>query len=291
MDEWIKMVKHRAYQESRPDERPRILVIATNKDAEDRLDHIDEQSIKDEFGNLIVGFLHVDSKTESGLPELKQLISTTANNIPQVGRSVPASWKRVLDAISQRSQTDAWISYDEFLTLCASQEVDIALAKTYAVILNELGHLIHYSTDPVLKDTVILKPEWLSKAISFVLEDDRVKAQNGLVRHSHLAEIWDNPNRGADRYPANLHPLFLKLMERCDLSYQVELPDADAPPTNLMAQLVPSKRPDGWEEDWVILEGDKEQTQICRILDALTGRTAEAEGFIFPVLQITVRDY
>ena len=52
-----------------------------------------------------------------------------------------------------------------------------------------------------------------------------------------------------------------------------------------------SKRPDGWEEDWVIKEGDKEQTQICRILDALTGRTAEAEGFIFPVLQITVRDY
>ena len=284
VDEWIKMVKHRAYEETRPDEKPCILVIATHGGPKERLDHIDEQSLRDEFGDLIIGFLHVDSKTESGLPELKELISRTAVNIPQVGRSVPASWKRVLDAIRQRSETDAWISYEQFLTLCSSQEVDVTLAKVYAAILNELGHLIHYSTDPVLKDTLILKPEWLSKAISFVLEDKPVKEQNGLVRHSRLEKLWDDPARGSDRYPQHLHPVFLKLMERCDLSYQVELPEADAPPTNLMAQLVPSKRPDQWEEDWVLKAGDTEQTQICRILDAATGRTAEAEGLMYRLI-------
>ena len=284
VDEWIKMVKHRAYEETRPDEKPRILVIATHGGPKERLDHIDEQSLRDEFGDLIVGFLHVDSKTESGLAKLKQLISQTAVNIPQVGRSVPASWKRVLDAIRQRSETDAWISYEQFLALCAEQKVDVALAKTYAAILNELGLLIHYSTDPVLKDTVILKPEWLSKAISFVLEDKQVKEQNGLVRHSRLELLWDDPARGTDRYPKHLHPVFLKLMERCDLSYQVELPEADAPPTNLMAQLVPSKRPDQWEQDWVLKAGDTEQTQICRISDAATGRTADAEGLMYRLI-------
>ncbi|MEM8720468.1 MAG: COR domain-containing protein [Cyanobacteria bacterium P01_G01_bin.39] len=284
VDEWIKMVKHRAYEESRPDERPRILVIATHGGAKERLDHIDEQTLRDEFGDLIVGFLHVDSKTESGLAELKQLISQTAVKIPQVGRTVPASWKRVLDAIRLRSDTDAWVSYEEFLTLCAAQEVDVSLAKTYAAILNELGHLIHYSTDPILKDTVILKPEWLSKAISFVLEDKQVKEQNGLVRHSHLSLLWNDPARSGDRYPEHLHQVFLKLMERCDLSYQVELPEADAPPTNLMAQLVPSKRPDQWQQDWILKAGDTEQTQICRLLDAATGRTAEAEGLMYRLI-------
>ena len=284
VDEWIKMVKHRAYEETRPDEKPRILVIATHGGPKERLDHIDEQSLRDEFGDLIVGFLHVDSKDETGLEQLKQLISQTAVNIPQVGRSVPASWKRVLDAIRQRSETDAWISYEQFLALCGSQKVDVTLAKTYAAILNELGHFIHYSTDPVLKDTVILKPEWLSKAISFVLEDKQVKEQNGLVRHSHLAQLWDDPARGADRYPKHLHPVFLKLMERCDLSYQVKLLEADAPPTNLMAQLVPSKRPDQWEQDWILKAGDTEQTQICRILDGATGRTAEAEGLMYRLI-------
>jgi C-terminal of Roc, COR, domain/Ras of Complex, Roc, domain of DAPkinase/Leucine rich repeat len=280
VDEWIKMVKHRAYDENRPDEKPYILVVATHGGPKERLDHIDEQALREEFGNLIVGFYHVDSKTEYGLDELKQAIAQTAANIPQVGRSVPASWKRVLDAIRQRSETDAWITYEQFQTLCTEQGVDLALAKTYAVILNELGHLIHYSTDPVLKDTVILKPEWLSKAISFILEDPQVNDQNGLVRHDHLSELWDDPARGGDRYPQHLHPVFLKLMEKFDLSYQVELPEA----TSLMAQLVPSSRPEGWEQDWVQKPEEKELTQICRLLDKETGRTVELEGLIYRLI-------
>jgi len=284
VDEWLKMVKHRACDETRPDEQPHILVVATHGGPKQRLDHIDEKTLQDEFGNLIVGFYHIDSKTGYGLDDLKQVIAHQAANIPQVGRSVPASWKRVLDALRQRSQTDAWITYEQFQILCAAQDVDLELAKLYAIILNELGHLIHYNTDPILKDTVILKPEWLSKAISFVLEDNQAKKQNGLVTHKHLSELWNDPARGADRYPEHLHPVFRKLMERCDLSYQVELTEADAPPTTLMAQLVPSSRTDGWEQDWILQPGDTERTQICRILDAQTGRTVEAEGLMYRLI-------
>ncbi len=284
VDEWIKTVKHRAYDETRPNERPHILVVATHGGPKERLDHIDEQALREEFGHLIVGFYHVDSKTEYGLDELKQAIAQTAANIPQIGRSVPASWKRVLDAIRQRSEIDAWITYEQFQILCAEQSVDLSLAKTYAIILNELGHLIHYSTDPILKDTVILKPEWLSKAISFILEDKQVNDQNGLVRHDHLSELWDDPARGPDRYPQHLHPVFLKLMEKFDLSYQVELPEAGATPTTLMAQLVPSSRPDGWVQDWVLKPDDTERTQICRLLDKETGRTVELEGLIYRLI-------
>ncbi len=284
VDEWIKMVKHRAYNENRPDEKPHILVVATHGGPKERLDHIDEQALREEFGTLIVGFYHVDSKTEYGLDELKQAIAKTAANIPQVGRSVPASWKRVLDAVRQCSETDAWITYEQFQILCAEQNVDLALAKTYAAILNELGHLIHYCADPILKDTVILKPEWLSKAISFILEDKQVNDQNGLVRHDHLSELWDDPARGPDRYPPHLHPVFLKLMEKFDLSYQVELPKAGATPTSLMAQLVPSSRPDGWKQDWILKPDDTERTQICRLLDKETGRTVELEGLIYRLI-------
>lgn len=284
VEEWIKMVKHRAYDETRPDDKPRILVIATHGGPKERLDHIDEQSLREEFGDLIIDFHHVDSKTEYGLPELKQIIAQTAAAIPQVGRTVPASYKQVLDALHQRSQTDAWISYEQYQTLCTQHNVELPLAKTYAAILNELGHLIHYSSDPILKDTVILKPEWLSKAISFVLEDQQVKDQNGLVTHDRLRELWDDPDRGTDRYPIHLHEVFRKLMERCDLSYQVEFPNADAPPTSLMAQLVPSSRPENWQADWILKPGDTERTQICRILDAETGRTAEVEGLMYRLI-------
>jgi hypothetical protein len=304
VEEWLKMVKHRAYDETRPHQRPRILIVATHGGPKQRLDHIDEQTLQEEFGALIVGFHQVDSKTAYGLAELKQIIAHTAAQIPQVGRTVPASWKRVLDALRERSQTDAWVTYEQYQTLCGDQGVDLPLAKTYAAILNELGHLIHYNTDPLLKETLILKPEWLSKAISFILEDQQVKDQNGLVRHRRLGELWDDPARGPDRYPSHLHSLFIKLMQRCDLSYQVELPDADAEPTSLMAQLVPTGRPPDWQEYWPPnwqqdqqqdghqdrqqdrqqQTGNQERTQICRILDAETGRTAEAEGLMYRLI-------
>ncbi|HEY9825301.1 MAG TPA: COR domain-containing protein [Stenomitos sp.] len=207
-------------------------------------------------------------------------MARTAIQIPQVGRSVPSSWKRLLDAIRQRSHTDPWIDYEQFQILCTAQNIELTLAKTYATLLNELGHLIHYSSDLILKDTVILKPEWLSKAISFVLEDTAVKDQNGLFRHDCLSGLWDDPARGTDRYPHTLHPVFLKLMEKFDLAYQVELPEA----TSLMAQLVPGSRPKTLAQDWVLNPGETELTRICRLLDKETGRTIALEGLMYRLI-------
>ena len=47
--------------------------------------------------------------------------------------------------------------------------------------IGRLSHLIHFRGDEVLQDTVILKPEWLSKAISFVLEDKQTNEDKGLL--------------------------------------------------------------------------------------------------------------
>ena len=100
--------------------------------------------------------------------------------------------------------------------------------------------------------------------MSYVLEDAQVKEQNGLVQHDRLGKIWDHPDRPeTERYPSELHPVFLKLMSRFDLSYQIAMPEVDAPATSLIAQLVPGGRPQGWEEDWASEppEGDSERTQ------------------------------
>ena len=127
------MIKHRAYDENRHEERPRILVVATKGGPKERLDHIDEQALRDEFGDLICGFYHVDSKPDATgvcyqLDELKQAIAREAASIPSVGRSVPVSWKNVLEAVRRRSQNDPYISYERFEALCSRQKVSNELA-------------------------------------------------------------------------------------------------------------------------------------------------------------------
>jgi internalin A len=160
------------------------------------------------------------------------------------------------------------------------------LTALYATILNELGHLIYYRGDETLKDTVILKPEYLSKAISFVLEDKTAKDEHGLVKHSHFGEIWHDPAKPEkDQYPKKLHPIFIRLMEKFDLSYQVVIQEAGALPTSLVAQLVPGLRPDDWQTIWDTTKpGDVERTQVCRLLESETGRTAKFDGLMYRLI-------
>lgn len=292
VDDWIKLVKHRAYEESRPDERPRVLIVATRGGPDSRLDHIDQIAIRDEFGSLIEGFHHVDSKPDSGghrtgIDKLERKLVGVARTIPQVGRSVPESWRNVLHAIRARSDVDAYISYSEFLAICEETGVHGDLAHTYARILSELGHFIHFANDAALSDTVILKPEFLSKAISFVLEDRQTRDQSGLVQHVRLASIWDSPSRPeGERYGEELHPIFLRLMQRFDLSYELVMPNAGTPATSLIAQLVPGGRPDDWRDAWPDQpqSGDSERKQVCRIVDAETGRTVAVEGLVYRLI-------
>ena len=42
-------------------------------------------------------------------------------------------------------------------------------------ICHRVGDLIHYEHDPALHDIVVLKPDWLATAISFVLDDKQTR--------------------------------------------------------------------------------------------------------------------
>ena len=116
---------------------------------------------------------------------------------------------------------------ERVLAICREHKMDDEVARLFVTISHRLGHLIHYQHDPALRDIVVLKPDWLATAISFVLDDEATRNAHGLVRFSRLSQLWDDPTRPAEsRYPATLHPIFLRLMERFDLSYRVADPAA-----------------------------------------------------------------
>ncbi|HEX5715047.1 MAG TPA: COR domain-containing protein, partial [Thermoanaerobaculia bacterium] len=149
-------------------------------------------------------------------------------------------------------------------------------------VSHRLGHLIHYEHDPTLRDVVVLKPDWLATAISFVLDDKQTRDSHGLVSFSRLKQLWNDLAREEEfRYPPELHPVFLRLMERFDLSYRV----ASATETSLIAQLVPDVRPNpviGWPA--TAAEYDVQQVQICRIVEIGSGQSGTAEGLFYQLI-------
>ena len=288
--EWIKLVKHRE-----PDAK--ILVVATHGGPKQRQPDIDRQELWDLFGkDTIVDFFLVDSKPDKdqnderqGIDELKQGIARVASELPETVRSVPRRWRDAREALKQTE--DAYLPLGDVLKLCQEDhQMDEEEARLFVAVSRRLGHLIHYEHDPVLQDIVVLKPDWLAAAVSFVLDDKATRNGHGLVSSARLSRLWnDRARKKEERYPEDLHKIFVRLMERFDLSYKVaSVPSKDeANSTSLIAQLVPDTRPqEDLEREWPgdVEPGDSEQVQICRIVDAGAARPAEAEGLFYQLI-------
>ena len=286
LEQWLTLIQYRAPE-------AKVLVVATHGGPGQRQPDIDRQEIRDRFGKeAIVDFLHVDSKPDPQtkkpirIDELKEAIARVAAYLPEMGRLVPAKWQRAREALQASDR--AYISYQEAIDLCRQHGLAESQPELFLKISHTLGHLIHYDYDPILRDIVILKPDWLAKAISFILDDKETRENSkGLVTFDRLSYLWNDPNRDpGDRYPPELYPVFLRLMERFDISYRVVLDPASREPsdTSLIAQLVPDLRPDrlpAWGE--LPEGGDLQQVRVCKIVDE-NGESAKAEGLFYQLI-------
>jgi Leucine-rich repeat (LRR) protein len=281
--EWITLIKHRE-----PDAK--VLVVATHGGPGQRQPDIDRQELIDLFGSdTVVDFFHVDSKPNAenqychGIAELREAISNIAAALPGMGRTVPTKWQHIREILEASGKTH--LPYSEVIAICEEQGLEGFAAELFIRVSHTLGYLIHYHYDTTLKDFVILKPDWLAKAISFVLDDETTRRRNGLVEFTHLSQLWSHPPfEGETGYPKELHPVFLRLMERFDLSYKVVLDPSQPSTTSLIAQLVLDNRPDqlpNWEDQPET--GDRQQVQICRIVDE-RGQLANAEGLFYQLI-------
>ncbi|BDI20273.1 hypothetical protein ANSO36C_60750 [Nostoc cf. commune SO-36] len=185
-----------------------------------------------------------------------------------------------------QTSKEAYLPYNNVIAICAKEGIDEEQAELFLRISHILGHFIHYHNDSTLRNIVILKPDWLAKAISFVLDDETTRKRNGLVEFEHLSQLWSHPPfAGEEGYPSELHPIFLRLMERFDLSYKVVFERSETSNTSLIAQLVPDTRPEKFATNWGEQPeaGDRQQVQICRIVDG-RGQFAVAEGLFYQLI-------
>ncbi len=284
--EWIKLVKHR-------EPEAKILVVSTHGGPKNRQPDIDRQEFWDLFGkDTVVDFFHVDSKPDEktterkGIAELKQAIGRVAGSLPEMGRLFPERWQNLRQELTKGVK--AYLSRHQFLTICGEHKINEKDALILLRICHRIGDLIHYEHDKILRDIVVLKPDWLATAISFVLDDELTRNEgHGLVSFTRLGQLWNDPERpNGSRYPDMLHPIFLRLMERFDLSYRVScLDQVEEESTSLIAQLVPDTRPD-LAPVWGVepATGDVQQIQICRIVDITTKESVAAEGLFYQLI-------
>lgn len=242
-----------------------VIVVATH--CAERLPELDYPHLEQLFPKMLVGSFDVDNYTRSGIPELREAIARHAARLPQMGQLLSPRWIAARDEILSWKQSDPQILFDQFAEACARHDVTGREVVTLAGLMHDLGQIVYYAEDEGLKDIVVLNPEWLTKAISYVLEDQATRDASGVLDHVRLKEIWQDRADGPS-YAGKYHRYFLRLMEKFDISYRIE----DDELHSIVAQLVPHGRPElPWDLRSSPPAGIRVLALVCRLSEPAPG--------------------
>ncbi|WP_127504182.1 COR domain-containing protein [Actinoplanes solisilvae] len=270
---WIDLIVHRVGPSAR------ILVVATHGGPGEPGAFLDEAQIRALYGEVIVDFHHVDSKTGDRIDELRRAIASAAASLPGVGRWHPKEWLEFRNEIKQlREPYLLYSDYEQRAKLAGLEDSAAMLAR----IADRLGHWVTFADDENEDGPaklVILQPDWLSTAVSLILDDRETYEAHGLLPHRRLNRIWGD--RGSKHfYERRFYPAFLALMERFELSYQVTDRSARNEPTSLIGLRVPTARPD-LREVWTDYRPDWEvAARICEVTETGTRHPGLPEGLM-----------
>ncbi|NEO68320.1 COR domain-containing protein [Moorena sp. SIO3H5] len=189
-----------------------LLIIKNEK--QDRHREINERALRGQFTNLketLATNLATKRCLEDIIPKIKFYIS----NLPHIKKAaLPRTWKQVRDALEEDSRNH--ISLDEYLTICSNNGFTLYDDKLQlSGYLHDLGVCLHFQDDPLLKKTVILKPEWGTYAVYKVLDNDDVIRNLGCFNRADLEKIWSEENY------AYMHAELLQLMIKFQLCYPI----------------------------------------------------------------------
>jgi internalin A len=259
---WLRRIRLRVGPDAR------VLVVATHCD--ERNPELNYPRLQQAFPGMLAGQHAIDSKTLTGISTLRTAIATEAAGLPLMGQLLSPRWIAARDEILAQAASEPQIPYAEFTAACQRHQMTAEETTTLAELLHDLGQIVYYGDDEGLRDVVVLNPEWLTKAIGYVLEDTPTREAQGVLDHRRLREIWQEHPNGAV-YPAHYHPYFLRLMEKFDVSYRLD----DEHDKSLVAQLVPYEQPDlPWLSTSPLPEGLRRLALACELGEPAPGLMA-----------------
>ena len=226
IDYWLQTIQSLA------GDSPIFIVINKCDSNIGRLKPIDWASYRKRYPQIEMIF-EVSCKDNLGIDHLRKAIQDRAVNLPLMKTKWFSEWLNARTVLETLAMTKNHISYDEFCQICRDQGVADEDVPILAKYLHNLGVLLYYHEDTLLRDMVILSSEWGTDAVYKILDQQQrqLKNRNGILyANRDLKAIWTDRRR----YPAKYHQHLLNLMENFQLSFRID------PNTYLVADLLES---------------------------------------------------
>ena len=206
-----------------------------------------------DFRNLEKDF-PTNLATNRGLESLQRDLQNRIATLKHISTPIPKRWANVRYVLENYSQRQTHIEVGEFFNICVSQgfkKSDKTAMLSLSKYLHDLGIILHFQKDPILKNVVILRPELATKAVYKVVGNKKV-TDNGEVTDN--AEIIDNygyftqenlKQIWRDREYQDLHDELLHLMKHFKLCYEIPC----QPGQYIAPQLLPLETPNyDWDD-------------------------------------------
>ncbi len=230
---WLKLI------DSFGGESP--VIIVGNKYDEQPLD-INRKALRDKYPN-IKAILETSCSTGHGIADLRAAIIREVAQLHDVYNLLPLTWFQVKEQLEHMDED--FITYPRYTNLCYDQNVTNEDSQEQLIdLLHNLGLVLNFREHPILRDTNVLKPDWVTTGIYTLLSDETLKTKNkGIFTTADLSRILD-----PERYPANRYSYLIGLIKEFQLGF---LLDGCQPEKFLLPGLLPKDEPE--ETD---LEGD-----------------------------------
>ncbi|MEH2213452.1 COR domain-containing protein, partial [Nostoc sp.] len=222
---WLKLI------ESFGGQSP--VIIVGNKKDEQPLD-INRKALREKYPN-IQAIIETSCQDNIGIDELRTTILQQIAKLKEVYDLLPLTWFEVKQQLE--SMTEDFITYNRYIGICHENKIPEEQNQDQLIdLLHRLGLVLNFREHPILKDTNVLKPNWVTEGIYALLSDETLKTKTkGIFTSADLIRIL-NP----ERYPTKRHGYLIELMKEFELGFALEC----YPPQFLIAGLLPKDQPD-----------------------------------------------
>ena len=188
-----------------------VMILQNQKKG--RVREIDESTLRGRYTNLRE-IIQTDLIRDTNFNQVYDLIQYYITRLDHVGDRLPATWVRVREQLENDARN--YIYQHEFFEICHQNDItrrgDILQLSEY---LRKIGAFLHFKEDDLLKNIVILNPEWGTDAVYKVLDNKTVIRNAGRFSRNDLSIIWH------DEQYTGMYGELLQLMMKFQLCYEI----------------------------------------------------------------------
>jgi internalin A len=212
------------------------VIIVGNKKDEQPLD-INRKALREKYPN-IQAIIETSCQDNIGIDELHKAILQQIAKLKEVYDLLPLTWFEVKQQLE--SMPEDFITYSSYIGICYENKIPEEQNQEQLIdLLHRLGLVLNFREHPILKNTNVLKPNWVTEGIYALLSDENLKTETkGIFTPADLTRIL-NP----ERYPTKRHEYLIGLMKEFELCFELDC----KPPQFLIAGLLPKDQPDETE--------------------------------------------